>query len=79
MLGKKQWNFQMKQYNDAVRIENQRIDAIKDIAVSSYKSQTKDLNYTVIVNRKTIINRKLTDNIGFLKDGFWLFKSLFCI
>lgn len=46
---KKQWDFQMKQYNDAVSLEKQRVNAIKDIAVSYYKSQTSDVNYTVIV------------------------------
>ena len=46
---KKQWDFQMKQYNDAVSLEKQRINAIKDIAVSYYKSQTSNINYTLIV------------------------------
>lgn len=46
---KKQWDFQMKQYNDEVSLEKQRVNAIKDIAVSYYKSQTSDINYTVIV------------------------------
>ena len=46
---KKLWDFQMKQYNDAVTLEKQRINAIKDIAVSYYKSQTYDVNYTLIV------------------------------
>jgi len=46
---KKQWDFQMKQYNDAVSLEKQRINAVKDIAVSYYKSQTSDINYTLIV------------------------------
>ena len=39
----------MKQYNDAVSLEKQRINAIKDITVSYYKSQTTDINYTLIV------------------------------
>lgn len=46
---KKQYDFQMKQYNDAISLEKQRINAIKEIAVSYYKSQTTDINYTVIV------------------------------
>lgn len=46
---KKQWDFQMKQYNDEVSLEKQRVNAIKDIAVSYYKSQTSDINYTLIV------------------------------
>jgi fructose-1,6-bisphosphatase len=46
---KKQWNFQMKQYNDEVSLEKQRINAIKDIAASYYKSQTSDVDYTLIV------------------------------
>jgi len=39
----------MKQYNDAVGLEKQRINAIKDIAVSYYNSQQTDINYTLIV------------------------------
>ena len=46
---KKQWDFQMKQNNDAVSLEKQRIEAIKEIAVSYYKSQPKSINYTYIV------------------------------
>ncbi|WP_264520945.1 hypothetical protein [Flavobacterium sp. N1994] len=46
---KKLWDFQMKQYNDSVGLEKQRINAIKDIAVSYYKSQSNNLNYTLIV------------------------------
>ncbi|MEN9907595.1 MAG: hypothetical protein RLZZ540_736 [Bacteroidota bacterium] len=45
---KKQWDFQMKQYNDAVSLEKQRINAIKDIAVSYYKSQTINVNHVSI-------------------------------
>jgi hypothetical protein len=45
----KQWNFQMKQYNDAISLEKQRVIAIKDIAVSYYKSQSTDINYNLIV------------------------------
>lgn len=46
---KKHWDFQMKQYNDDVGLEKQRIQAIKEIAVSYYKSQPKSLNYIYIV------------------------------
>jgi len=46
---KKQWDFQMKQYNDDVSLEKRRIQAIKEIAVSYYKSQPKSVNYTYIV------------------------------
>jgi len=46
---KKQWDFQMKQYNDAVSLEKQRINAIKEIAVSYYKSQPKNITYNVLV------------------------------
>jgi hypothetical protein len=46
---KKQWDFQMKQYNDAVSIEKQRVEAIKEIAVSYYKSQPTTVNYNYIV------------------------------
>ncbi len=46
---KKQWDFQMKQYSDAVSLEKQRIQAIKEIAVSYYKSQPTSINYNYIV------------------------------
>lgn len=45
----KQWNFQMKQHNDAVSLEKQRVNAIKEIAVSYYKSQPTNINYNYIV------------------------------
>lgn len=46
---KKQWDFQMKQYNDDVSLEKKRIEAIKEIAVSYYKSQPTSVNYNYIV------------------------------
>ncbi len=46
---KKQWDFQMKQYSDAVSLEKQRINAIKEIAVSYYKSQPTTVNYNYII------------------------------
>jgi hypothetical protein len=46
---KKRWDFRMKQYNDAVSLEKQRINAIKEIAVSYYKSQPKSVNYLIMV------------------------------
>ncbi len=45
---KKQWDFQMKQYNDEISLEKQRINAIKDIAVSYYKSQPTTVSYKYI-------------------------------
>lgn len=45
----KQWNFMMKQYNDAVSLEKTRINAIKDIAVQYYKSQQNNVQYNLIV------------------------------
>ena len=46
---KKQWDFKMKQYDNEVALEKQRIDAIKDIAVSYFNSQPKTINNTVII------------------------------
>lgn len=46
---KKRWDFQMKQYDDEVSLEKQRINAIKDIAVSYYKSQPTTVSYNYIV------------------------------
>ena len=42
---KKQWDFQMKQYNDAVNLEKRRIEAIKEIAISYYKSVPSRVSY----------------------------------
>jgi hypothetical protein len=46
---KKHWDFQMKQYNDAVGLEKQRIEAVKEIAVSYYKSQPSSVHYNYII------------------------------
>lgn len=46
---KKQWDFQMKIYNDNVALQSQRINAIKDIAVAYYKSKPTTVNYTYLV------------------------------
>ena len=47
-LEKQQWDLKMKIYNDAVALEKQRINAIKDIAVSFYKSQRRP-NQIIII------------------------------
>ncbi|WP_140939030.1 hypothetical protein [Sphingobacterium lumbrici] len=46
---KKQWDLQMKIYNDAVSLEKQRINAIKEIAVAYYKSKPSSVNYSYII------------------------------
>jgi hypothetical protein len=46
---RRQWDLQMKQYDDAVSLEGQRIEAVKEIAVSYYKSQRTTINYNYIV------------------------------
>jgi tetratricopeptide (TPR) repeat protein len=46
---KKQWDYKMKKHNDAVSLEKSRINAIKEIAVSYYKSQPTSVNYHYIV------------------------------
>jgi hypothetical protein len=46
---KKRWDMQVKIYNDAVALEKQRINAVKEIAVSYYRSQPKTVNYLYIV------------------------------
>ena len=46
---KKQWEFQMKVYNDSVSLQQQRINAIKEIAVAYYKSIPTTVNYTYLV------------------------------
>lgn len=45
----KEWEFKMKVYNDAVSLQNQRINAIKDIAVAYYKSRPTSISYTFLV------------------------------
>jgi hypothetical protein len=46
---KKQWDLQMKMYDDALNAEQQRLNAMKEIAVSYYKSQPTNLNYNYLV------------------------------
>ena len=46
---KKQWEFQLKVYNDSVSLQQQRINAIKEIAVAYYKSIPTTVNYTYLV------------------------------
>jgi len=46
---KKQWEYKMKQHDDNVALEKMRVDAVKEIAVSYYKSRTNTINYSVIV------------------------------
>ena len=45
---KQQWDMQKKVYSDAVSLEKLRINAIKDVAVAFYKSQTRP-NQVIIV------------------------------
>jgi tetratricopeptide (TPR) repeat protein len=46
---KKQWDFQMKQYKDEVNLEKQRINAMKEIAVSYYQSQPTNVTYNYLI------------------------------
>lgn len=46
---KKQWDLQMKIYDDKIALEKQRINAIKDIAVSYYKSKPTTVSYNYII------------------------------
>ena len=46
---KKQWDFQMKQYEDAVSLQRLRINAAKEIAVSYYKNQPKKVSYYYLI------------------------------
>ncbi|SFI51509.1 hypothetical protein [Halpernia frigidisoli] len=45
---KKQWDLQLKMYNDAVSLEKNRINAIKEIAVAFYKSQKRTNNLIIV-------------------------------
>jgi hypothetical protein len=46
---KKQWDMQVKVYNDEVALQKLRINAVKDIAVAYYKSKPTTVNYTYLV------------------------------
>lgn len=46
---KRKWDFHLKQYNDEVSLKKMRIDAIKEIAVSYYKSKPTSFNYNYII------------------------------
>ena len=46
---KKQWDLEMKVYNDDVALEKQRINAIKDVAVAYYKSKPTTISYTYLI------------------------------
>ena len=46
---KRQWEVNMKVYNDAVSLEKLRINAVKDIAVAYYKSKPTTVNYTYLI------------------------------
>lgn len=46
---KKQWEFQLKKYNDNVALQKQRIDAINEVAVAYYNSKPNTVNYTYLI------------------------------
>lgn len=46
---KKRWDFKKEVYNNNVALEKQRIDAVRDIAVSYYKSKPTTVNYTYLI------------------------------
>ena len=46
---KKQWDLKMKMYQDNVSIEKMRINAIKEVAVSYYKSKPTNVSYTYLI------------------------------
>lgn len=46
---KKQWDFRMRQYKDAISLERLRIQTIREIAVSYYRSQSSVVNYNYII------------------------------
>lgn len=46
---KKVWDLKMKIYDDNVSLQKQRINAIKEVAVSYYKSKPTTVNYTYLI------------------------------
>jgi hypothetical protein len=46
---KKQWEFQMKVYEDNIALEKRRIKAVRDIAVAYYKRKPRTVNYIYLI------------------------------
>ena len=46
---KKQWDVIMKVYNDEVALEKLRINAVKEIAASYFKSKPTTVSYTYLI------------------------------
>ncbi len=46
---KREWEFKMKQYDDAVSLQKERINAIKEIAVAYYSQEPPTHNYMYII------------------------------
>ncbi len=48
-IEKRNWEFKMKKYNDAINIESQRIESAKQTAIAYYQNQPKILIYNRIL------------------------------
>jgi len=48
---KKEWDFKMKQYDNSVELEKQRINAVKEIAVAYYQRTQPTYNYNLLIVR----------------------------
>jgi hypothetical protein len=48
-IEKRNWEFKMKKYNDAISLENQRIDFIRQAAIAYYQNQPRTIIYNRII------------------------------
>lgn len=48
---KRDWDFMVQSYNDAVSLQKQRINAVKEIAVAYYQRQPPTYNYNMLLIR----------------------------
>ena len=46
---RKEWEFKLQQHNNAVSLQKERINAVKDIAVAYYKRNRTKHSYTYII------------------------------
>jgi len=48
-IDKRNWEFKMKKYNDAISLESQRIESIRQTAIAYYQNQPKTIIYNRII------------------------------
>jgi len=48
-IEKRNWDFKMKKYNDAISLESQRIESVRQTAIAYYQNQPKTIIYNRII------------------------------